>query len=103
MANYLYINNQEIETFGNNFGGYKTVSFLVKKEFIHHFKSVDIGGLIYYTNNQNFKKISFEEIRIFESVSRFESFIEIKFLNTKVSDLDKSDFREFQLEKLLFD
>ena len=103
MSNFLYINNQEIETFGNNFGGYKTVSFLVKKEFIHHFKSVDYSGLIYYTNNQNHKKINFEEIRIFENVARFDTFIEIKFLNTKVSDLDKSDFREFQLEKLLFE
>jgi len=28
VTNYLYINNQEIETFGSNFAGYKTVSFL---------------------------------------------------------------------------
>ena len=103
MTNYLYINNQEIETFGNNFGSYKTVSFLVRKEFIHFFESFNFGGTIYYTNNQNHKKINFEEIRIFENVARFDTFIEIKFLNTKVSDLDKSDFREFQLDKLLFE
>lgn len=103
MTNYLYINSREIETFGSNFGSYKTVSFLVRRDFIEFFQSFDSGDTIYYTNNQNYKKINFEEIKIFENVARFESFIEVKFLNTKVSDLDKSDFREFQLDKLLFE
>lgn len=100
MTNYLYINNQEIETFGSNFAGYKTVSFLVQRKFIHLLESIDSDGIIYYTNNQKFKKINYNEIRIFENVARLESFIEVKFLNTNVSDLDRSDFREFQLEKL---
>lgn len=98
MSKTLYIANKEL-----NFHSRNGTSFLVSKDYLEYFQTNDFNNEIYFSEGEEFKKVQFKNVKVFPDVYKFENYIEVKFTNSITIPLDKSDFREFQLQRLIDD